>query len=143
MTRAPTSLPARLRGRVPTALFSVAVAVGVMTLNAPVAQAISESTIKSECKAAGGTYTTSVSSGQRFSKCCYTDISGKKWCDVYLDGEYEGTDPAAQGEQGDTGTPPKLDPSTLVPPVVGPDVGTPPPPKSIVPTVPVQPPTVG
>jgi hypothetical protein len=120
---------------------AVAIASGAITLGTPAAHAIPESTIKAECQKAGGTYTTGISSGFRFSKCCYTDISGKKWCDRYLDGEYEGTDPAAQGEPGDTGTPPKAPVPTA--PVQPPDVGTPPPPKPVVPIVPVLPPTAG
>lgn len=80
--------------RIRLGLLLAAGAAGVTLLTAPAALALSESTIKSECAAANGTYTTTVSNGSRFSKCCYKDISGKKWCDVYLDGVYEGTDPA-------------------------------------------------
>jgi hypothetical protein len=121
--------------------FVAAVSIGVVILAAPAAYALSESTIKAECKGASGTYTTTVlSSGDRETKCCYKDISGKKWCDVYLNGDYLGTDPAAQVEPGNVGTPPKLDPSNLVPQVVGPDVATSLPTTAVVPTVPVQPP---
>lgn len=80
--------------RVRLRLMVAAGAAGVAVITAPAALALSESTIKSECAAANGTYTTTISNGSRFSKCCYKDISGKKWCDVYLDGVYEGTDPA-------------------------------------------------
>jgi hypothetical protein len=138
------TIATRLCRLAPASVLAAAVAIGATTLSAPAAHAIPESTIESECKAAGGTYTSGIlSSGDRESTCCYTDIDGDKWCDWYLNGEYLGTDPAAQGEPGDAGIPPKLDPSTLVPPVVGPDVGTPPPPKPVVPTVPVQPLAVG
>jgi hypothetical protein len=127
----------RLCRLAPGSVLAAAVTIGATILSAPAAHAIPESTIESECKAAGGTYTSGIlSSGDRESTCCYTDVYGDQWCDVYLNGEYLGTDPGAQGEDGDAGTPPKLDPS-MVPPVVGPDVGTPPPPKPIVPIVPV------
>jgi len=76
-------------------LLLAAGAAGAMVVTAPAAFALSESTIKSECAAANGTYTTTDNGpGGRISKCCYEDIDGKKWCDVYFDGVYEGTDPA-------------------------------------------------
>jgi hypothetical protein len=75
-----------------------AIAVGAtMTVTAPAAHAqrLSENTIKSECKEAGGTYSTEATkSGIRNSTCTYMDIDGDSWTDYYLDGEYEGTDPA-------------------------------------------------
>jgi hypothetical protein len=140
-----TTIARRLCRLVAASLLAAAVGIGALILSgAPAAHAIPESTIESECKAAGGTYTSVIlSSGDRESSCCYTDIDGDKWCDVYHNGEYLGTDPAAQGEEGDARTPPKLDPSTLKPPGVGLDVGTSPPQKSFVPTVPAQPPAVG
>lgn len=76
-----------------------AIALGVaITLNAPAANAerISEGTIKSECRAAGGTYSTSFYKGigERHSSCTYKDEDGDTWTDVYTNGEYQGTDPA-------------------------------------------------
>lgn len=74
-----------------------AIAVGTMlTITAPATQAqrLSENTIKSECKAAGGSYSTETHSNSRESLCTYTDADGDAWTDYYLDGEYEGTDPA-------------------------------------------------
>lgn len=139
-----TTIPTGLRRIGRRSAFVAAMWIGAITLTVPAAYALPESTIGSECKAANGTYTTrNLSSGDRETKCYYKDISGKKWCDVYLNGEYLGTDPAAQGDPGGTGTPPKLDSSKLVPPVVGPIVATPPPPVSVIATVPVQPGTAG
>ena len=53
-------------------------AVAMVTLAAAPANArpISEGTIKRECKAANGSYTTSVVEGTRFSACSYRDIDG-------------------------------------------------------------------
>ena len=64
-----------------------------MVLTAPVADAapIKEATIKSECKAAGGTYSSGVSNGQRRSLCLYTDIDGGRHDDHYVNGHYTGT----------------------------------------------------
>ena len=71
-----------------------AAAVGAMILTAPLANAIPEHTIQSECDLANhGTYTTSLVGNSRFSSCCYTDIKGTKYCDYYLDGVFEGTGP--------------------------------------------------
>jgi hypothetical protein len=69
-----------------------AIAVGAMLGTATVADAkpIAESDIKSECKAAGGTYTTTPpvkKGGSRFSTC--TGSWGK---DTYVDGYWVGTD---------------------------------------------------
>lgn len=85
--------------RIWTAIAAGALALGVAsTVIAPAAGAapISESTIKSECRAAGGTYSTAVIKGigERHSSCTYKDEDGKKWTDVYTNGEYQGTDPA-------------------------------------------------
>jgi hypothetical protein len=82
-----------------TIVTAGAIALGVaLTVNAPAAHAerISESTIKSECRAAGGTYSTTVIKGigERHSSCTYKDEDGNKWTDVYTNGEYQGTDPA-------------------------------------------------
>ena len=57
------------------------------------AQPIKESTIKSECKAAGGTYTTHVDqNGNRSSVCKYKDIGGGTHYDVYENGENVASD---------------------------------------------------
>lgn len=79
-------------------MIAAAVAVGAIIVTAPAAHAerISESTIKKECKAAGGTYSTRVIEGigERHSSCTYADEDGDRWTDVYTNGEYQGTDPA-------------------------------------------------
>jgi hypothetical protein len=74
--------------RIWTIVTAGAIALGVaLTVNAPAAHAerISESTIKSECRAAGGTYATTVIKGigERHSSCTYKDEDGNKWTDVY------------------------------------------------------------
>jgi len=74
-----------------------AIAVGAMIATAAAADAapISEGTIKSECKAAGGTYTTYPGSKKkgtvRISSCTYKDINGDTYVDDYYGGEYAGT----------------------------------------------------
>ena len=53
------------------------------------AKPIKESTIKSECKAAGGTYTTHVdANGNRVSTCTYRDIGGGSHWDLFHDGVF-------------------------------------------------------
>lgn len=76
-------------------IAAAAIAVGAMTLTATAANAtpISEGTIKSECKSAGGTYVSTNRGGTRFSACHYKDIKGNKNADFYADGEYYGTTP--------------------------------------------------
>jgi hypothetical protein len=54
---------------------------------------ISEKTIRSECKNAGGTYSTVVYQGTRFSTCTYQDYYGDWYRDYYADGEYYSTRP--------------------------------------------------
>ncbi len=65
----------------------------VMILTAPAAQALTEQQIQNECKAANnGTYTTGFDqNGNRISSCCYKDIKGKQYCDMYTNGNYDGT----------------------------------------------------
>lgn len=73
-----------------------AIALGVaITVNAPAsyAERISEGTIKSECKAAGGNYNTEVRKGHRYSTCFYADADGDLYIDSYSDGEYQDTVP--------------------------------------------------
>lgn len=75
-----------------------AVAVGaIATLTAPVVHAdkISEKTIKTECAAAGGQYTTSTAkNGTSVSTCIYKDGGGDRVIDYYAGGHYVGTIPA-------------------------------------------------
>ena len=81
-------------------LISIAVGAGVVLAAAMggVAQAdaapIKESTIKSECKSAGGSYSTINKQGTRFSTCRYKDNEGNGYVDYYADGEYYTTHPA-------------------------------------------------
>jgi len=76
----------------PLAFFGMgAVAVGAMLLTAPAANAIPEGTIQAECKDAGGTYSSSVVNGTRYSSCDYKDMDGGWHSDQYTDGEYQGT----------------------------------------------------
>jgi hypothetical protein len=94
----------RLLHAIRLAPAGVLIAAGAMILTAPVGNAIPESTIISECDSAGGTYTTTVVEGKRYSKCCYRDISGVQHCDNYLNGTYTTTDGAL--EQPPTSPPP-------------------------------------
>ena len=82
---------ARLRA----AVVAGGIAVGAILLTAPAASAepIKESTIKSECKSAGGTYSSVVKGGTRFSTCDYKDIGGNGYRDYYIDGRYYSTRP--------------------------------------------------
>jgi len=81
-------------------LISIAVGAGVVLAAAMggAAQAdaapIKESTIKSECKSAGGSYSTINKQGTRFSTCKYKDNEGNGYVDYYADGEYYTTHPA-------------------------------------------------
>lgn len=83
--------------RFATMLAATGLALGALTLSAPAASAepqkpIKESTIKSECKSAGGTYSIeNVGQGQKHSSCRYKDIDGKVHVDDYLGGHYYGT----------------------------------------------------
>jgi hypothetical protein len=74
------------------------IVVGALVLGAPTASAepdrpIKESTIKSECRAAGGTYSTSTVEGTRFTGCRYKDNEGNPYTDYYVDGKYYSTRP--------------------------------------------------
>ncbi len=84
------------RSRFVALLGAGAIAVGAMVATATAANAepISEGTIKSECKAAGGTYTTYPGNKKgvvRISSCTYKDINGGTYTDDYYGGEYAGT----------------------------------------------------
>lgn len=83
----------RWRTRLATVVATGGLAVAALVFTAPVANAapIKESTIKSECKAAGGTYASSLSNGQRRSLCLYTDVDGDRHDDHYVNGHYIGT----------------------------------------------------
>jgi hypothetical protein len=75
---------------------AAAIAFGaVITATAPIASAekIPEKTIKSECASAGGTYSTTVKQGTRFSTCDYKDNEGNGYRDYYADGGYYSTRP--------------------------------------------------
>ena len=54
---------------------------------------IKESTIKSECKSAGGTYGSKTVEGTNFSACHYKDNEGNGFSDFYLNGSYYSTRP--------------------------------------------------
>lgn len=89
-----------------------AIAAGAMVLTAPLGNAIPESTIASECDAAGGTYQTTVAAdGKRYSQCCYRDIAGTKHCDNYVDGTYINTVDYAVVEGSPTPSPSSPTPS--------------------------------
>jgi hypothetical protein len=85
------------RSRFCSILAAGALAFGAMTLTTTAANAIPESTIKSQCEDPdlGGTYTHFPESG--LSQCCYKE-GGKTVCDFYLDGKWLPRD-------GGTGTP--------------------------------------
>jgi hypothetical protein len=94
-----TSYVTTKRPRLVALLAAGAIAVGAMVASATAANAepISESTIKSECKAAGGTYTTYPGNKKgvmRISSCTYKDINGDTYSDDYIGGEYSGTSSA-------------------------------------------------
>ncbi|KUI33738.1 hypothetical protein AU197_20795 [Mycobacterium sp. IS-1590] len=75
------------RNSITAAIAAGAVAVGALiTTTAPAAHAekLSDQTIKSECKAAGGTYNKSGT----VSTCGYKDASGKLNIDYYSGGHY-------------------------------------------------------
>jgi hypothetical protein len=80
-------------------IIAVAAVAAMMSVATPIANAekLSEKTIKSECKDAGGTYTTVVKSNpnvkgsQRFSTCSYNDNEGNAYTDYYVDGTYSST----------------------------------------------------
>ena len=73
---------------VAAAAFMTGIALGA----SPLASALPEGTIKSECKSAGGTYSTGVGpDGNRYSDCIYKDSSGVVHTDQYKNGKYTGT----------------------------------------------------
>jgi hypothetical protein len=84
------------RSRFVSFASAAAIALGaVFAATAPIAHAekISEKTIKSECSSAGGTYSSVVKGGTRFSTCDYKDNEGNGYRDYYADGSYYSTHP--------------------------------------------------
>ena len=81
--------------RIITWATAALVAGGAIVFSDGVAQAapIKESTIKSECADAGGTYSTVVKGSFRYSTCSYQDIDGNGYTDYYLNGSYYSTRP--------------------------------------------------
>jgi len=67
----------------------------LISATAPIANAekISEKTIKSECSSAGGSYSSVVKGGTRFSTCDYKDNEGNGYRDYYANGSYYSTRP--------------------------------------------------
>ena len=85
--------------RAGTVVAAGAISLGGLALTAPGASAepvkpIKESTIRSECKAAGGSYQTKTVEGTRFSACHYKDNEGNGYSDFYVDGGYYSTRPS-------------------------------------------------
>ncbi|KUH86538.1 MULTISPECIES: hypothetical protein [unclassified Mycobacterium] len=75
------------RTSITAAIAAGAIAVGaLMSTTAPAAHAekLSDKTIKSECKAAGGSYTKRGT----VSTCAYKDISGNSYIDIFSGGHY-------------------------------------------------------
>ncbi|HKP41098.1 hypothetical protein [Mycobacterium sp.] len=84
------------RSRFVSFASAAAISLGaVFAATAPIAHAekIPEKTIKSECSSAGGTYTSVVKGGTRFSTCDYKDNEGNGYRDYYADGSYYSTRP--------------------------------------------------
>lgn len=91
------------RGRIAAATMLAAGAAAAAMLfaaadaNAQPVKPIPENTIKSECKEAGGTYSTSPPNKQhskRWSECKYKDGDGNMVKDLYVNGVPWGTVPA-------------------------------------------------
>lgn len=75
---------------------AAAIAFGALiSATAPIANAekVSEKTIKSECSSAGGSYSSVVKGGTRFSTCDYKDNEGNGYRDYYANGSYYSTRP--------------------------------------------------
>lgn len=118
-----------------------AIAAGAMMLTAPTGNAIPESTIKSECDAAGGDYTIVSDGDHSYSRCCYLDIDGDKHCDHYTDGKYtyetsnntleQPQDPPPAPPQGDVVAPPATA-ALPAPPDPGMTLYMPPPPPPMI-----------
>ena len=89
----PDNTRARARTLLAAVMAAGAIAIGAaITLNAPTAHAIPESTIKSECADAnGGTYSSAKDGGDTWSSCVYHDDEGNTYIDTYKNGAYMGT----------------------------------------------------
>lgn len=98
------------------AAAGVAIAAGAMMLTAPAGNAIPESTIQSECDAAGGEYTIVTDGEHSYSRCCYRDIKGVKHCDHYTDGKYTYETSNNTLEQPETPPPPPPQGEVVGPP---------------------------
>jgi hypothetical protein len=78
--------------RIGLGVAAAAFMTGIAFGTSPLASALPEGTIKSECKSAGGTYGTGVGpDGNRYSDCSYKDASGVLHVDQYKNGKYTGT----------------------------------------------------
>ena len=79
------------KSRLVCSLLVAASTATIVLVAAPMANAkpISDKTIKSECKSAGGTYSHSGST----SLCSYKDNGGNKYTDWYENGQYTNTTP--------------------------------------------------
>ena len=73
------------------AALAVASTAMMSTIATAEAKPIKETTIKSECKDAGGTYSSGTLAGDRLSYCRYRDNEGNPHVDGYINGEYTGT----------------------------------------------------
>jgi hypothetical protein len=108
-----SNTPARFRRLVPATVAAPAVALAVMILTAPAAQALTEQEIQALCKNMMGTYSTQTSeSGETTSKCCYKSVKGKQVCDIYSNGRYMWTVAANQVPTGPTEQPVQPPPGT-------------------------------
>jgi hypothetical protein len=112
----------RLRWTIAASVF----AIGAMSRCAAAANAIPEEPIASECKAAGGTYTTTVTDGVRHSDCCYPVGGGKYECDVYEKGKYTGTVSLEAPPEPPPPSKPSLPPLVLDPGLSSPPAPPPP-----------------
>jgi hypothetical protein len=70
---------------------------GATLFASPIANAIPEKTIKSDCKSANGTYLSGSLNGHTYSSCTFKDIDGDTYTDTYVDGTYTGQDPYRVG----------------------------------------------
>jgi hypothetical protein len=103
MTTRPTSSTragttgSRLRRAGATAIIGAGlIAIGAVSL-APIANAIPEKTIKSDCKSANGTYHSGTANGHTYSSCTFKDVDGDTYTDTDVDGAYTGQDPYRVG----------------------------------------------
>jgi hypothetical protein len=84
--------PAPMRRLLFATFFLLVVALSVMILAAPAADALTEQQIKSQCDAVNGAYNTMTdNNGDSVSTCCYT-VSGGSYCNTYVNGDYRGKD---------------------------------------------------